>query len=300
MICSRLAGKEKCECSWCGLCIYNEFMQNDGIVRNIRKSVKAPVVYRKKYASDLLVMSVEVDKNMALNAVEPGSFVFLNGGREEFFSVPVSVMKADVQEERLTFAIKVISAKTEAVAGAEDFVLVRGIYRNGLLGAGVFGDNTPEGADGKTLIIAKGIGLAPAVNLLSRCCKKTAVDMIIDTEKITPEFVSDSLRLCESAGDNLSVTIASLAEADENGGGLRIGEKIFSSEDYSGVVILASDYYIVKMARCLGVPSDKLTFSNNFHMCCGEGICGACSHIDKEGNTSKMCKCRQVDVKNLL
>lgn len=303
LICSRLAGKEKCDCSWCGLCIYNEFVQGGGVVRNMRNNIKAPIAEKKQYDSDLLVITVKVDKGLALSAAEPGSFVFLNGTDKEFFSVPVSVMKTDVQKGQLSFAIKVLSAKTQAIAEAEDFVFLRGIYRNGLLGGEISAEELRPGKGCKKrwLIMTKGVGLAPAVNLLEKLCGKATVDMVIDTEKITEEFVDDSLRLHVGASEDVSIALGSLADAAPLGDGrLRLDAKVYDAAGYDRVVILASDYYIGRIAEHLELPDGKLIFSNNFHMCCGEGICGACSHIDEDGNVNKMCKCRQADVKSLL
>ena len=48
------------------------------------------------------------------------------------------------------------------------------------------------------------------------------------------------------------------------------------------------------------IPPEKLVFCNNFHLCCGEGICGACGHVDAEGNLRKMCKCREFSALDLL
>lgn len=152
LLCSRLAGEDKCDCSWCGLCIYNEFIQNDKVIRNVRGSHKAAVLRKIWYTPELLVLVLEVDKSLALSATSPGSFVFLNGAgttdeREacsgcvdkEFFSVPVSVMKSDVQKRQLVLALRVISAKTKRIAEAEDYVFLRGVYRNGLLGGEISG-----------------------------------------------------------------------------------------------------------------------------------------------------------------
>ena len=51
-------------------------------------------------------------------------------------SVPVSVMAADVEHESIWVILKIISAKTKALAACEDFLEMRGIYRSGLLGKG--------------------------------------------------------------------------------------------------------------------------------------------------------------------
>ena len=111
--------------------------------------------------------------------------------------------------------------------------------------------------------------------------------MIVDTEKLTDEFVWTQLRtLGEGADKKLSITLAPLSDYIESP---------INTEEYQNVFVLASDYYIGAIKDALNIPEEKLIYSNNFHMCCGEGICGACSHVDKNGNISKMCKCRQKE-----
>ena len=51
LICSRLAGSDKCDCSWSGVCVYNEFIQNDSILRDTRQNIKMPIRRKKYYFS---------------------------------------------------------------------------------------------------------------------------------------------------------------------------------------------------------------------------------------------------------
>lgn len=300
LICSRLAGEEKCDCSWSGLCIYNEFIQNDGIVRNKRNESKAKIVKKIRYGGDLLVLVLSVPKGFALSAANPGSFVFLKGiGKSSFSNVPVSVMRADAENGYLYLALKIISGKTKVIAEADDALMIRGVYRNGLLGGGACSlaeDVRSHKQDGfeteksKWLIMTKGIGFAPAVNLLWWADARVYVQMVIDTEKINEELVHDSFCGCPGMKTGeVSIRLDSLA-----------GVEAYNADEYDKVIILASDYYIGHIAQTLEVPAHKLVFCNNFHICCGEGICGACGHVDSQGNVSKMCKCREMNVKELL
>jgi hypothetical protein len=43
LICSRLQGKDYCDCNWRGVCIYNEFMQGNGKVNNPRRDFEAEI-----------------------------------------------------------------------------------------------------------------------------------------------------------------------------------------------------------------------------------------------------------------
>ena len=287
LICSRLAGRDECGCSWAGVCVYNEYIQNDKVVRNRRESRAVPIVKKIRYGGDLLVMVLKVSKGFALRAAEPGSFVFINSsGENDFFNMPVSVMKADVENERLYIALKVLSGKTKKAAEATESIQLRGVYRNGLLGGGTseLGEDRRNG--GRWLIITKGIGFAPAVNLLNWADGRVSVDMISDLEKVSEEMFEDNMRECmEKSGDNINLRKVPLQEIIPS-----LSEE--KAAVYDRIILLASDYYIRTIAEKMEVPYHKLVFSNNFRMCCGEGICGACSHVDSAGKVSKMCKCR--------
>lgn len=325
-ICGRLSGKETCDCHWAGLCIYNEYIQNGGIVRNPRRDQQVRILRKTWYGADLLELELETSRDMALNAAAPGSFIFLRAKEDEpFTNVPVSIMLSDVEKGRLHVVLKIISSKTKRIADAEGFLVMRGIYRNGLLGGGLEGmeeDLMPTGKrqsrdvrpkvrkqpdaavkSGKWLIMTKGAGFAPAVNLLRWAADRVDVHMIIDTEKISEAIVCDALhkdtaRCPEAADAGTKICKASLHELIQDD----IRQKDVPRpdvRDYDRVFILASDYYIRTLTETLAIPDDKLIFSNNFHMCCGEGLCGACGHVDGQGNLSKMCKCRYLDIKEM-
>lgn len=304
LVCGRLSGGDCGDCRWAGVCIYNEYVQNDKIIRNRRENTEAPVLKKIWYQEDLLALSLKVSRGFALAASRPGSFVFIKKrGASDFFNFPLSVMRTDVEKGELWLALKVISGKTKETAAEEESLIIRGVYRNGLLGKGRGGLEEDVkaagiGKDGrkrKWLIMTKGAGFAPAVNLLLWAAGRTEAHVITDTEKINEKILRDylwDLRGAGSPGENIFFSRRPLAEA--------AGDPALREEDYDRVIILASDYYIRYIWEKLKVPPEKLIFSNNFHMCCGEGICGACCHTDRGGNVSKMCKCGSTDVRELI
>lgn len=296
LVCSRLAGRDKCDCSWCGLCIYNEFIQNDGKVRGRRERFEALILSRKWYSTDLMTLEIKVSKGFALEGMKPGSFIFISGTDEPFFDTPVSIMRVDVKKGIMTFVLKVISAKTKAIAQAEEKVFIRGVYRNGLLGLGLTEGLAVHEKESRWLFLTKGAGFAPAVNMIDHLPAEVVADMVIDTEKVTEEIISDSLSRCEAVRDGRVkmdiMPLNRLLDREDEAARRCIGE----IEDYDRIFILASDHYISTMSAALNVPDHKLIYANNFHMCCGEGVCGACCHVDENGNVSKMCKCRQARI----
>jgi hypothetical protein len=71
-------------------------------------------------------------------------------------------------------------------------------------------------------------------------------------------------------------------------------ENLLRKKQYDNVLLLVSDYYIETLGRVIKkiLPDADLAVSNNFRICCGEGLCGSCSIDTSAGETIKMCKCQ--------
>jgi len=323
LICSRLAGKDECSCEWAGVCIHNEYIQNGSVIRGARENTQVDILKKIWYGKEALVIVLKVSRGFALWAARPGSFVFVTPvGRSEISNVPISVMRADPEKGELFIAIRMISAKTKAIAGEEKSLLLRGVYRNGLLGRGLEGlreDCADRKSDRKKwLVITRGMGFAPAVNLTAAAAEHVDMDFIVDTDKVGDDIVMDYLQKNADSdkdcrcGAQISFRKASLEQAVKKMNLQRGGTGIwrerrnsvvpegFNAEVYDRIILLTSDYYIKALSEYMRIPPHKLVYSNNFRMCCGEGICGACGHIDSRGNVSKMCKCRSVNIAELL
>lgn len=356
LVCSRLSGARECSCRWAGVCVYNEYMQNGSMVRTKRKTRSTEILQRLRQGDDLLMLQLRVPRGFALEASRPGSFLFLKPpGAPEMTSVPVSVMAADVERESLWVILKIISAKTKALAACEDFLEMRGIYRSGLLGKGVAGmlDLYDPGISVRKrwLILTKGVGFAPAVNLIRWAAGRIDIHVIADPEKVGDDVIRQQFRAWQpeahrSEGGRFRLEFQSLAKLLEQtaaasplqqtdstaaappaaalhtSGSIAtappatappatalhtsgshdpdLNASYLQQTDYDRIFLLASDYYIKRLSAVMKIPPEKLVFCNNFHLCCGEGICGACGHVDAEGNLRKMCKCREFSALDLL
>ncbi len=284
LICSRLQGKDYCSCNWHGVCIYNEFMQGNRKVNNPRKDFEAPIAERKFYKEDLVVYILDVGKGFAMKASRPGSYLFVKGSSaSSFYDIPISVMKADVEKGQVHLAIKIISTKTKALLTEEGKLALRGPYRNGVHGISAIMKKRAKNL--KTLIVAKGIGIAPGILASREFLQKGSVDMVIDTEKISEALIDDYLE-----GDKAMIRYMSLTD---KGTGREL-MKLMKKNQYDNVILLASDYYIDTIGRMIKkiLPAADLAVSNNFRICCGEGLCGSCSIDTSGGDTIKMCKCQ--------
>ena len=349
LVCSRLSGARECSCRWAGVCVYNEYMQNGSMVRTKRKARSTEILQRLWQGDDLLMLQLRVPRGFALEASRPGSFLFLKPpGAPEMTSVPVSVMAADVEHESLWVILKIISAKTKALAACEDFLEMRGIYRSGLLGKGVAGmlDLHDPGISVRKrwLILTKGVGFAPAVNLIRWAAGRIDIHVIADPEKVGDDVIRQQFRAWRpeahrSEGGRFRLEFQSLAKLLEQPAAASpleqpsaasplqqtaaasplqqtdsittalhtsgshnpdLNAPCLQQTDYDRIFLLASDYYIKRLSAVMKIPPEKLVFCNNFHLCCGEGICGACGHVDAKGNLRKMCKCREFSALDLL
>lgn len=284
LICSRLQGNDFCNCDWRGVCIYNEFVQGNRKINNPRRDFEACVTQRTFYKDDLVVYILDVGKGFAMKAERPGSYLFIRGSdKENFYDVPISVMHSDVEKGQIHLAIRIISTKTKSLLQETEKMILRGPYRNGIHGISPI--MKKKGKNLKTLIIAKGIGIAPGI-LASRALRhKGEVDMIIDTEKISKSLIEDYMN-----GESAGVRYLSLAE---NGSDMEL-ETQMKGKQYDNVLILASDYFVDTIGKRIKkiLPAADLAVSNNFRICCGEGLCGSCSVDTSTGETIKMCKCQ--------
>lgn len=288
LVCSRLQGKNYCDCEWQGVCIYNEFIQGNSKVNNPRHDFEAAIISKKLYKEDLIVYVLDVGKGFAMKAGRPGSYLFVKArGASGFYDIPISVMKADVEQGSVHLAIKVISTKTKALMQEEEKLVVRGPYRNGIQGLSAILAKRKK--ETKTLIVAKGIGVAPGILIHQTLLGKDEIDMIIDTEKISDELISDYM---DDEAQSAAGVIKYMALADSETE--KVMESMMREKGYNNVILLVSDYYIEKLGALSKrlLPSANLAMSNNFHICCGEGLCGSCAVDLPGGKTIKMCKCQ--------
>ncbi len=285
LVCSRLAGKDYCDCDWKGVCIYNEFIQGGNKINNIREEFEAEVAELKRYGEDTAVLVLDVGKGFALKCSKPGSYVFLKRKEdEEFYNIPISVMKSDIAGGKIHLAVKEMSAKSKRITEEGLHTLfVRGVYRNGILGIkDLIGLRGRVDTERKMMIVTKGVGFAPAALLLNWIGGRASADIYTDTDKIEEELITEYMPQ-NLNGKRININLRREFEFK----GTQHLTRIYEEGGYDTLIVLASDYYIEEIGKILKIDAR----SNNFRLCCGEGICGACSYTDDFGRTFKMCKC---------
>lgn len=126
-------GPAVCDCQWQGVCIYNEYLQNNlcindwygacnksasghGTCSEQRQIRNCEIQKIKWFKDDLAVMRIGVPKGMAEKAELPGSFVFVKSpGAEDWFDFPLSVMRADYEKSVIELAVNITGPKSHAL-----------------------------------------------------------------------------------------------------------------------------------------------------------------------------------------
>ena len=280
-----MSRKGKCDCSvdWQGVCPYNEFLQ-EGSVPAIKgglpEEFAAEVLEIRKYSEQLAVVRLGVGRGFARRCSLPGSFVMASvlGCR-----VPLSVLRTGWGPGGwIETAVQPAGPKTKELLKS---CLDRGEQNPGKLSclwkisgpfeAGLLNRERLREAEPLT-VITKGTAIAPFINIKEGFLKGMKVKLLVDDDKLTEDFLADYLADC--SWEKVSLT------EDE--------EKILAAIDGADqVMLLASPYYT---ERFLGMRPERkgdIITANHANMCCGAGICGACSYTDKDGVTVRRCRC---------
>ena len=284
LICSRLQGEvdedtSTCDCGWEGSCPYTILTQNGGKPASRREERSAVLLERKDYGQEISVLIFDVGPGFAQKASIPGSFVFLRRNAVEdgawdhagSYDMPVSVMKADETAGTIHLAIRREGPKSKMllnrISTMDDYV-IRGPYYSGLLGAERLRSANIKGK--RILFLTKGIGAAPAILAMDRLLPmNVSMRWLADETKIDGQLL------------------------EEYGEAVKLEPMILDDQLYDIVVISGSPFFAESMGREMRkrLPEAELVISNNATMCCGEGICGACTEVTEDGQVIRRCKC---------
>ena len=139
------------------------------------------------------------------------------------------------------------------------------------------------------------------------------MDWVADTEKISARLLADyGVSLLPEEKEPQGREVLAVQDGRMAGQtGLQAKELSLSSPrgrswlrrmlrqgGYDVVAIMASDYFVEILSAMIReeLPQAKVAYSNNVHLCCGEGVCGACTQTDAQGNTFRMCKCQREEM----
>lgn len=294
-----------CSCEekagWQGVCPYTEYLQQGSTIREgPRDRLSAfPVLRKTSCAPGLHVIRTAVPAGLAEQCMAGGTYMMVQalGWR-----TPISLLGAGLQETGLDgrgtdgmgtgrsggwleFLIKTAGPKTRELirlAETEGVWQMAGPYGNGLPGMEQL-KKLPR------LTIARGVAAAPLIHLLSGTEPTGDCILYIDDEGLPESFLADYL----------NGWVRHEVRLGEETVEKKLQQQI-RQETESGrpVLLLVSPYYADLLCRGLSIEQQALVVRPNpANLCCGMGLCGACSHTDRDGVTVKLCKCSQAVIK---
>ena len=300
----------RCDClaGWQGTCPYTEYVQQGKRPVASKKARCFTVDSRRDHSPCFSTVTLRVPFAYAVRCHDPGTFVMVES---DGWQIPLSVMEsrtgtaASGTEGHISIAINITGPKTVGLikrTSVGTVWKVKGPYHNGLLNI--------QSYDPKALSIvaAKGISLMPFLNIKDRITAGMA-SFYLDRHKLPDSFLTEYIGELEREEMDFGADIKA------------ISEKIKDDYDYClestgrepNIFLLVSPYFAGRITACLperitagsvsadgsGDPAGekgtaavkRLILPNHSTMCCGEGLCGACSHTDENGVTVRGCKC---------
>lgn len=289
IICSQLHGNTFCDCvNWKGVCVYQELRNNGLKAKEGRKAVACKVIDIKKFNEDILMIRFEVSHKMAIDLVKPGSFIFIRTDINYFYDVPISIMNSDIENNIVTIAIEIRGIKTKKIMNIKEGedIVIRGPYWNGVFGL----DNIKKTKEENCLVLARGIGLAPMLPVIRKLVSnKCEVDVYTDLNPFNINFAEDYLKDFDvNVKETNLLNKGRLSEEGEFIISNSIRDKDIKFIHLAGADILT--YSVIEYLHKIGRDDIKLSCCNNFKMCCGEGICGACTARYSGHRVKRFCK----------
>lgn len=304
LICSRLQEKQECSCEWSGVCVYNEFIQNNR-KRALTRTGKSFIISDIKTTSDsgFIIMDIACGRGFALSCMSPGAHIFIRPeGCEGYYDTPLSLLHADHVKGLITLCFRVISSKTKVIAGCRigSRVVIRGPYRNGIKGL-------PRSLSGKKVMIAaSGAGVIPAVAAAGLLSAHNDIELNVHRPGRSEHEIIDryldaragiNVKYFNSKNDDINDTSASSIESSAE-----FTHTNLQNSNFDAYIILGSSIFVNIVAESIRKYVDNynskiqnknviIAVSNNSVMSCGEGVCGACA----SGSThAGGCKCTDV------
>ena len=276
IICSQLQGECFCDCAnWKGVCVYQEYFNNGMKAKEVRKTYSCKVDKVLKLEKELVMIQFEVPHKLAIDLVRPGSYIFIRTDENYFFDIPISIMDSDIENNTLTIVVEIRGVKTkrlnEIKEGGE--IVIRGPYWNAVFGL----DNINKQKNNNCLVLARGIGMAPMMPVIRKLhANGNEVDVYIDKSPFKDIYVKDYLDPYD-----VSVRETNLLDKGKLSDEGRLIIKHSIEEKNIGYIHLAGadilTYSVIEYLDEIGRGDILLSCCNNFKMCCGEGICGACT-----------------------
>lgn len=294
VVCSRVNGKDSCDCRIYGggFCVLEELERQNGKAKPVRPTITCKVItvfHRDSFSFFRLKVPPALEQSL----MHPGSFVFVRIEDNPWFDLPVSVQYDESTVGSIGMSVILRGPKTMGFAKLKqgDTVFLRGPFFNGLYGKREIQSQN----SGKCLLLIRGIGLLPSISVISHLREQqNDVRILLDETGFPKKDLMFYLDLFELTAESFCLVTddGKLSEAAKE----QIQSFLASGGDF--IHIGASEYVIHLVTAFLketGAEHVRISCCNNAKMCCGEGICGACTFVSSEKRTIHSCK-EQVSI----
>lgn len=290
ILCSHLDGKDFCDCvNWNGVCIYQEFAQNNFKAKAGRKYQGFPIVDKIQLSNEVLILKIKVTQKLASELVEPGSFVFVRKEqREQIFDTPICVMDSNTAEDIITLTIELKGLKTRDLSELKigEQILVKGPFWNGILGL----SKIKSIKNSCCLLVCRGIGQAPMVPVMEKLYNNgNEIIVLLDTKPLNLIFIEKELNKYAK----MVIEVNTLLFGGLLDGNCRKAiEAVLTQENIALVHCDSANVVSNQVMRIVEAYDKNIDFScsNNEKMCCGEGVCGCCTLMNDDEKLRRLCK----------
>ncbi len=277
--CSLLRGEKTCDCLWQGICVYNEVQHNkkESLI-NERKEYLCEINNKKELEEGIYLLEINIPKILIEELSKVGAYILLKNKETEklSYNTPISVMDIDKENEVLKVVIKRAGIKTKALLECKE-VIVKGPYFNGIFGV----DKINNIKSSNCLVTLSGLSQVNSINVIKKLLKnKNTVEVFYNKNSIILDVVIETL-------NNMGVNIHIIdIEEDKN-----LIQDYIKRNNVSLIYSGGNNHFNKEIKSLVDDVSKEiiLAISNNNLICCGEGICGACT-INLNGEKIKTCK----------
>ena len=288
IVCSLNRGESVCDCSdTVSYCIEQELINNGRKAKAQQTDMVGEITYVRDFKDGIRFIRFNVPDMSPFRNRDVGTYVFLRVNSSTFYDVPVSIIYDDLDIDSLAVLIKIVGVKTSKFKSLQvgDSIIVRGPYYNGVMGrkeiAGLH--------NSKAYVFCKGIGFMPSIHVIEDLrANNNEVNVyldkgdfdksIIDSFSLLYDMDINEMKMCNEAGDLTEEFGRIIDEASR--GGCKL------------IHLGLSDYLISKSLKEIEIRkyNSHITYINNAKLCCGEGVCGACTKDIGANHTVHLCK----------
>lgn len=297
LICSQCQGQVFCDClNWKGVCIYQELHNNGYKSKEGRKTFDCNVEEVINHNNNLIVIKFKAPHKLVLDLVKPGSYIFIRTDGNQYFDIPISIMNSDIDNDIISIAVEIRGIKTAKLLNtkANENIVIRGPYWNGVFGI----KNILAQNNTKALILARGIGLAPMIPVIRKLLSQNnELYAVLDKDPFNINFATEFLDKYK-----IKTSENSLLEKGQLSDHAKVIIKDNLENGVTFIHIAGADiltYSVINYLNEINRNDITLSCCNNFKMCCGEGICGACTSRFSGHRVKRFCK-EQADPRNIF